>query len=265
MPVQTEARYSLELLKVTGMIPETLQLLQRWSPGMSAQELAQAAIPEGLLGKASASRVKDLVYQGFAKRYLRPGEHVARTLKNLVERGIPLTALRQLLLLYTCRQQALLRDFLLDVYWPKSREGRSVVTADDIRGFILSAFGTERAPRRWSEAIVAKLTRSIPKCLTDFGLLGPYRPAGRDILAFRIEAFTILYLAYEAHFSGVSDTAILFLSDWACFGLAGHEVVAEFRRAAATHDDFILQYSGELARLSWKHKTMEEFLHAHAG
>ena len=211
MVLQTDAPYTLELLKVTGMIPETVQLLKRWVSGMSAQQLAQVAIAEDLLGKASASRVKDLVYDGFGKRYLRPGEHVASSLKTLVESGVPLATLRQLLFIHTCRQQALLRDSLTDVYWPKSREGRSIITPDEIRGFILSAFGTGRAPRRWSDSIVARLTRLLPKCLTDFGLVGPFRPAGRDILPFRIEDFTVLYLAHEAHFSGAGDTPILFL------------------------------------------------------
>jgi hypothetical protein len=56
----------------------------------------------------------------------------------------------------------------------------------------------------------------------------------------------------------VNDNSILEHPDWSLFGLDRTAVVRELRRAAEGH--YIVQYSGELLRLSWKHRTMEECL-----
>ena len=256
--------YTTELLKVSGLISETISLLNFWEPGMSHKELADNAVQADLLGKASASRMHDVVIDGFAKRYLRPDASAARNLKVLVEKNTELNTLRQLFFLYTCRSQPILRDMVCEVYWPAQFSGKDRITMNDVRMFIVGSFGTEKNSGRWAESIIAKLSNSIPKCLTDFGLLGPYKRSGREILPYTILNFTLNYILYDAHFKGLSDTQILYLQDWELFGLQPAEVLALIRNTAITTDAYIFQYAGDLARFTWKYETMENFLHAEA-
>lgn len=75
---------------------------------------------------------------------------------------------------------------------------------------------------------------------------------------------TALFFAHEIHFKGFSDNSILEAPDWKLFGLAREDVVQQLDKAARG-GHFILQYSGDLLRISWKYKTMEECLDAIAG
>jgi len=64
----TDGLYSVHLAKGQGMIPETLVLLNLWQPGVSAQELRDKVVSDGLLPKATAYRVSDIVTRVFAQR-----------------------------------------------------------------------------------------------------------------------------------------------------------------------------------------------------
>ncbi len=257
--------YSMELHKVSGLVPETIALLAVWRPGMSGRELAELAVRENVLGKASASRVKDVVLEGFAKRYLRPDESPAATLKALVSAAAGLPRLKQLFLVHTCRNQAVLRDFLTVVYWPLARAGHERVEKAEAMRFLRDAFHSERIAGRWSEPTVDRVAQGIFKCLEDFGLLRKVRAGSREILDFRAEPFTVLHLAYEAHFRGAGDTAILALPDWRWLGMTSAGVVDAFRRVAAATNALIFQYAGDLARFTFPCADMEELAHAYPG
>jgi hypothetical protein len=81
-----------------------------------------------------------------------------------------------------------------------------------------------------------------------------------DIIPFRVTSLTALYLTFEVHFSGLNDDSILSHGDWRLFGLEPMDVRHELMRVSRGH--FIPQFSGELLRISWNYKTMEEALDA---
>lgn len=232
---------------------------------MDHKELTDRAVQSGILGKASASRAEDIIKEGFAKRFLRPDETAARQLKVLVERNCDFNALRQLFFLYTCRSQQILWDMVSEVYWPAKFAGKDRITMNDVRMFIIGSFGTEKNNGRWAESIIAKFSNSIPKTLADFGLLGPYKKNGREILPYTLLDFTLTYILYDARFKGTNDTQLLYLPDWELFGMQPAEALERIRNTAISSDDYIFQYAGDLARFTWKYETMEEFLHAEAG
>ena len=64
------------------------------------------------------------------------------------------------------------------------------------------------------------------------------------------------YLAYELHFLGIGDNALLSHEDWQLFGLAREDVLEEIKRLSL-NGLLILQAAGDVIRISWKQQNME--------
>jgi hypothetical protein len=251
--------YTTALAKGQGAIPETLALLQVWKPGMTAAELAGQALATGTLARATAHRVNDIVARVFRPRYLADGGHTASGLRYLVSQGFPPRRMVQLLFIHSARANVMLHDFVRQVYWPHYAAGMRHLRKQDSSQFIESAHNNGLIPKPWSASMRDRVARYLLGVLQDFELLGPLHDGVREFLPFSIYPLTTLYLAHELRFSGLSDTTLLHHRDWGLFGLEPRDVVQELGRASSG-GHFIVQYSGEILRIAWKYKTMEECL-----
>jgi len=65
------------------------------------------------------------------------------------------------------------------------------------------------------------------------------------------------FLAYDLHFAGLGDGAVIGHSDWELFGLQKEDVREELKRLSLK-GYFIVQSAGELIRIGWNYKTWEE-------
>jgi hypothetical protein len=255
----TERKYTTGLSKGQGMIPETLALIEIWRPQMSSSELISEVLGRGILSRATALRTKDLVNRSFAGRYLVEEGRPALYLKRLISRSVPLNHLSQIFLIYTARANLILHDFICEVYWHKYASGTTHLVREDALNFLESAVNKGMITPRWSPTMNVKVARYILGCLEDFQLVSSIHRGEREILPFVVAPSTALYLSHELHFRGLSDSAIPEHPDWALFGLENHDVVRELERVSfAGH--FIVQYSGEMLRIAWKYKSMEECL-----
>jgi hypothetical protein len=254
-----DTAYTVALAKGQGMPSETILLLNTWQEGMSAVELKRHVIANGLLPKATNYRTSDLVSRVFAPRYLSNGATAAKNLKHLLLGSFPADRLLQLFLIYTARANLILHDFITIVYWPHYNAGSRVLQRQDALDFMRSARAGGHMPTNWSDAIKIKMTRYLLSALTDFRLTRDLPQGRREIVPYNIQPATTLYLAHEAHFAGQSDHAVLDHADWKLFGLDRQGVLEELRKVA-DEGHFIVQFSGELLRISWKYKTMEECL-----
>lgn len=255
---QEEREYNTALCKGQGMLPETLRLLQVWEPGMKAPQLAEKVRREGLMAKATAQRVSDIVNRAFAPRYLGENGQPAGWLQALVRRGVGIERLNQLFLLYTAREHLILYDFIREVYWPRYTANVQFLFREDPVSFIKAAQAAGRIRTRWTEGNNVRIGRYLLAALSDFKLLGEPKGDRRAILPFTPAASTVIYLAHELHFQGVGDGQIITHSDWELFGLAPADVLRELRRLAGP-GRFIVQV-GDIVRISWHCKNMEESL-----
>jgi len=251
-------RYTTALSKGQGMIPETIALLNIWNPGMSVPDLKSKAVSEGIIGRATALRVQDIVGRVFAARYLRKDCRPALRLKQLIESSVAPKDLNQIFLIHTARVHTVLHDFITELYWPKYTAGAPYITRSDALGFLEQAADIGRISPRWSETIMLRVARYLTGCLTDFQLAGENRGGKRDLRPFTIEPLTTLYLAHDLHFDGFGDTALVRHEDWRLFGLEPYEVEKTLERVGNGH--LIPQFSGDLVRITWTYKTMEEAL-----
>jgi hypothetical protein len=253
-----EAEYTTGLCKGQGMFPETLRLLHVWEPGMSSVQLAEKVRTQGLIPKATAQRVSDIVNRVFAPRYLTPSGPPAAWLRALVRLGMSVDRLNQLFLLHTAREHRILYDFIRQVYWPRYSAGAQYLFRDDSVNFIRSAQTTGRIKTRWTEGNNTRIGRYLLAALHDFKLIGAPQGDRRAILPFTPFASTVIYLAHELHFTGFGDDTVVGHTDWELFGLTRPDVLNELRRLSA-QGRFIVQ-AGDFVRISWTHKSMEESL-----
>lgn len=259
--MSTEAPYTTQLQAGLGMIPETLDLLRMWEPGMIPARLAQKVVEDGLFSRTTARRARNLAVEMFAPRYLGNQGEAAARLKLLQEHRFSHEALVQLCYLYTARAQQIFGDFVIEVYWPKYSAGAAYVSRNDAESFVLRALDSGRMSVRWSESTVRRVSGYLLGCCADFGLVADAGRSQRAIQRFSIRPEVALYLAHDLHFAGVSDTAIVQHRDWLLFGFEPGEVLTRLK--SLSHDGhFLVQSSGELVQVSWRYRSMNECLHA---
>jgi hypothetical protein len=261
MTVDPPAPYTSNLSKAQGLVPETLELLQLWEPGMTTVELKSRVKETGALDRATDTRVTDIVRRGFAQRYLIDEGKPAEWLKRLVESGLHRTALRQILLIYTARHNAIFHDFVTLVYWRKATSGVGEVTKADTLDFLERAVLLGRIQPRWSDSMMERGACNLLGTLKDFQMIAENRHGRRHTTPPGILAETVIFLAYELHFRAVEDRELPKHPDWALFGLMPAEVIALLEREAFK-GHMQVQNAGQLLRIEWKFSDMNQVIHA---
>lgn len=251
--------YTTDLQAGLGMLPETHTLLDIWQPGMTAAELFQTALHSGAFPNISASRLQSVIGKCFAPRYLGRQDYPAWVLKQS-RLTLPTPAWQQLLFLFTARANTILADFVTQVYWPRYASGQTIITNPEARAFVIQAIQAGKTTVPWSAQTIRRMAGYLTGCCADFGLLESGRRTVRKIQPYRMETPVMAFLAYDRHFAGLSDQAVLADGDWAVFGLTPDDVRAEFKRLAL-RGFWIIQTAGDLTRISWTFSTWEEALH----
>lgn len=247
--------YTTRLQAGLGLVDETRTLLDLWSPGMPAAALYQAALESGRFPTVTARRLRNIVSECFAPRYLVHGGAPAAHLKRLVNH-LPTGDLNQLMLLFTCRANPILGDFVRQVYWSRYEGGHAEISNEDARAFVERGIDAGKTAKRWSETTVSRVSGYLTGCCADYGLLEQGTRSSRRILPFRVSANVVAYLAHELPFAGLGDNALLVHEDWRLFGLAGEDVLKELKRLSL-RGLLIVQAASDVILISWKHARME--------
>lgn len=247
--------YTTQLQAGLGLVNETKTLLDLWSPGMLSNQLYQVALESGRFPTVTARRLRNIVVECFAPRYLVAGGEPAEHLKRLFT-TTPTAELTQLMLVFTSRANPILGDFVRQVYWARYAGGYTHITNDDARTFVERGIDDGKMVKHWSETTVRRVSGYLTGCCADYGMLERGLRSSRRILPFRISPSVAAYLAYELHFSGVGDNSLLTHQDWQLFGLAREDVLEEIKRLSLK-GLLIVQAAGDVIRISWKQQNME--------
>jgi hypothetical protein len=254
--VSEKNSYKTNLSAGLGHIEETKVLLELWTPGMSVKQLFQKALASGQFPNITAARLTEIVEKCFAARYLINNGAPATYLKILMKRLNP-AEIKQLFYLFTCRASNILRDFVIQVYWEKYAGGHYQITNQDAQAFINSALNNGKMEKPWSESTIRRNAGYLTGCCADYGLLANGVRTVRKILPFRAGDKTMAFLAYDLHFAGLGDNAMLNHADWNLFGFNRHDVLAEIKRISLK-GFFIVQAAGDVVKISWRYQNMEE-------
>lgn len=261
MIVSPPTAYTTNLSKAQGLVSETMELLALWQPGMTAADLKNLVKQTGALGRATDTRITDVVSRGFAQRYLVEDGRPASWLKCLVESGVNRSALLQIFLIYTARHNEVFHDFVTSVFWRKAVSGTGEVTKEDTRDFLERAAACGRIVPRWADSMMERVTRYLLGTLEDFRMISENRHGRRQVKPPVIMAETVLFLAHELHFHGAEDRDIPQHRDWLLFGLMPADVIAALEKEAS-RGHMQIQNAGQLLRIEWKYPDMEHVIDA---
>lgn len=191
----------------------------------------------------------------FAPRYLVSNGAPAAHLKRL-STTLSTVELTQLMLVFTSRANPILGDFIRQVYWARYAGGYTQITNVDARAFVERGIDDAKTLKRWPETTVRYISGNLTGCCADYGMLERGRRSNRRIIPFSISASAAAYLAYDLHFAGVGDNALLTHEDWQLFGLAREDALEEIKRLSLK-GMLIVQIAGDMIRVSWKFSSME--------
>lgn len=255
MMMEKSMNYTTQLQAGLGLIDETKILLELWQPGMTVQQLSQKALDAGRFPTVTARRLRNIVAEAFAPRYMVEGGKPANQLKKILSTEAD-ADISQLMFLYTCRANPILADFVRQVYWQRYAGGYSVLHGEDARVFVERAIAEGKTGKRWAESTVRRISAYLMGCCADFGLLESGSKSNRRVVPFRIATIATAYLAYELHFAGLGDNAVLMHEDWQLYGLDREDVLAEIKRLSLK-GLLLVQVAGDAVRISWKYPNME--------
>lgn len=249
--------YTTQLQAGLGLLEETRQLLQVYQSGMSALELYEAALASGRFPLVTARRLRNIVAECFAPRYLREPETAAH-LKLLAGR-LTAAELNQLLFIYTARANLILTDFVQDFYWARYSAGRNDLQLEDARGFVMNSVREGKTQKPWSETTIKRISSYLLGCCADYGLLTTTGRNQRSIASYRILPKVAAYLAYDLKLGGLSDNQVVSSNDWALFGLERADVKDQLKRLSL-QGLLIFQSASDIVHIGWTYKSMEELI-----
>ena len=246
--------YSSQIIKAGALIGDTKTLLSHWDVGVSANENISRALRDNVFGKASRSRVEDILAI-FRKRYLVE-KPVTRALVALTRGKFPSAALERLFYFHAARADRLLYDTVIEILGPLKSRGLIDIDVKHLQRSLTHWVIEGKTKGHWSESTVTRIARGLLSALRDFGVLQGSVNKKIASAYFPVESFA--YVAFYLKQHQASGAKLIGLPEWNLFFL-GKEAVERFLFEA--HQRELLEYhvAGSVTRLTFPAETLEEY------
>jgi hypothetical protein len=250
----TRPLYSSKIIKAGALLPDTKALLSTWNPELSVSENLQRVRRQNLLGKASRSRLEDILAI-FRQRYLAE-ETVALALAIIVKRQSSSNTLDRILYFHSARADLLLRDVVIEILVPRWSQGVMEIDVQEIESVLQKWVEEGKTSGHWGDSTVRRVTQGVLSTLRDFGVLQGAVNKRIAPIYLSIQAFA--YIAFYLKQHQPSAAKLLDLVDWKLFFLNREGVERFFLEA---HQHGLLEYhvAGSVTRLSFPAETLEEY------
>jgi hypothetical protein len=256
----SEFPYTTQLQAGLGRINENISIIRLWKEGDTVSSLCEKAENSGEFPKVTGRRLRNIVAEMFAPRFLKPDSTPARNLNRLLN-ILPQKAIEQVVYLYTARAQEIFHDFVTEVYWRSYEGGRSSIESEEIRNFIENALIEGKMRKHWEESTIKRVSGYLGGCCLDFGLVTRKPPSSYMIKSLYIEKEMALYLAHDLKFAGLSNSAIANHRDWGLWGMSQSDVISQLK-SLSIDGHFMVQDGAGITEISWQYEKMEEVFHA---
>lgn len=250
-----ESVYSSKIIKASGLLADTKTLFSFWDENKTAEENFQEARRANIFGKASRSRVEDILTI-FRQRYC-PDNGSDLALRRLARSGLPAEVVDRVLYYYAALTDPLVYDFVTEYLYDLYERGRQVVAQEDALSFIDQAIAQGRTSSPWqSPETRMRVARGLLSTLRDFRVLQGARRSPRKTFApahLPVEAF--LYIAFDIHRDVASGERLLHYPHWRLFLLDVNTVERLFVEA---HQLSYLRYeaAGSIIRIEFPYKDL---------
>jgi hypothetical protein len=252
--VPHSAPYTSRIIKAGALIGDTKTLLSHWNVDASVQENIQRVQRDNVFGKASRSRVEDILAI-FRKRYLTE-KSVTKALVTLVRGKFPSPSLERLFYFHTARADRLLYDTVTEILLPQWERGLTDLTVGHLQRSLARWVDEGKTTGHWSQPTITRIARGLLSTLRDFGVL--QGSVNKKIAATYLPVESFAYVVFYLKQHQPSGSKIIGLPDWKLFFL-GKEGVERFLFEA--HQRELLEYhvAGSVTRLTFPVQTLEEY------
>jgi len=250
------APYTSKIIKAGALLADTKTLLSHWDVGVSVQENINRLRRENVFGKASRSRVED-VLAIFRQRYLKEAP-VTKALVVLVQHRFSAASLDRILYYHATRADCLLHDVVTELLLPLQARGITDIDVVDVEQTLTTWTREGKTTGAWSDATIRRVTQGVLSALRDFGVLAGAVNKHIAPTYLPIEAFAYIIFYLKQH--QPSGAKLIDLPDWQLFFLS-HDGVERFLIEA--HQQHLLEYhaAGTVIRLTFPVHTLEEYAH----
>jgi len=166
---RSSAPYTSRIIKAGALIGDTKTLLSHWDLDASADENLSRVRRENIFGKASRSRVEDILGI-FRQRYLSE-KSVTKALVALVRGKFPPAALDRLFYFHSARNDRLLHDAVTEILVPMHARGLVDIHVPDFQRFLTQWVEEGKTTGHWSESTITRIAQGLLSALRDFGVL----------------------------------------------------------------------------------------------
>src|ERR1700733_2040562 len=248
------APYTSKIIKAGALIGDTKTLLSHWDVEASVDENINRMQRDNVFGKASRSRVEDILAI-FRQRYLTE-ESVTKALVILIRRKFPSAALDRLLYFHSARADRLLHDAVTELFVPMQARGLVDINVQNFQHSLTKWVDEAKTTSPWSESTVAHAARGLLSALRDFGVLQGAVNKKIAPAHFPIESFAYVVFYLRQH--QPSGAKLIELPDWKLFFLS-REGVERFLFEAHQRDLLEYHVAGSVTRLTFPVQTLEEY------
>jgi hypothetical protein len=244
------------LIKASALLTDTKLLLASWDKTEGIQENLAHAREDNIFGKASRSRVEDILAI-FRQRYFEDPE-VGRALVALVQGNAPASWLDPLLYYYSAHNDATLRAIVLEVLYPRRMSGYTSIYVDQVIRAIRQWIAEGRTTTDWSDKTTARVARHALAALRDFGMLSG--SVNKSIGSIYLPIASFSFIAMDLKRRSGSGERVRGSEDWKLFFLSTEAIE---RYLVEAHQERLLSYhaAGSTVRMEFPAKTLEEYSH----
>lgn len=248
--------YSSKIIKAGALLADTKTLLLHWDTATSTDDNLSRIRRENVFGKASRSRVEDILAM-LRQRYLGD-EEVVKALVVLVRCGLPAASLDRILYFHAAQSDRLLHDVVTEWLVPLQSRGITDIDVDEVQRLLSTWVAEGLTSGEWSVDTTRRVAQGLLSTLRDFGVLqGAVR---KRIAPAYIPATAFAYIMFHLKRHQPSGVKLVEHPDWRLFFLP-REAVERF--LFETHQRGLLEYhaAGSVTRLIFPATTLEEYAH----
>jgi hypothetical protein len=249
-------RYTTKIIKAGALLADTKTLLANYDPVSTVAQNFDRFRRENIFGKASRSRVEDILAI-FRQRYLGTPD-VAEALATLARASFPAEALDRLLYFHAAQSDPLLHDIVTEYLYDRQAAGRADVSANDICRVLNPWAADGQTAEHWSEPTTVRVAQGLLATLRDFAVLDGALHKRIAPVYLPVEAFS--YVAFYLWQRQPSGERLLEHPDWRLFFLARPAVEHALMEA---HQRRLLEYyaAGSVIRIAFPASALSEYAH----
>ena len=255
--IRNAGSYATKIIKAGALLADTKMLFAHWDAAASVRDNLDRFRRENLFGKASRSRVEDILAI-FRQRYLADSD-VTNALVALVRNRFSAEGLDRILYFHAAMADPLLHDVVTEVLAPLHAQGRAEVTVTDIQEPLVRWVKEGRTTSRWSDPTLLRVVRGLLATLRDFGVL--QGAVNKQIAPTYLPVEVFAYVAFFLKRHQPSGAKLMDAPDWKLFFLT-HEGVERF--LIESHQQGLLEFhaAGMVTRITFPANSLEEYANA---